>query len=36
MKKIGMSHDPKENFDNPNFPNGHPMKRHVLYRIQKR
>ncbi len=33
MKKIGMKHDPKDNFDHPMLPDGHPMQRHVLYTI---
>lgn len=33
MKKIGMHRDPKDDFDHPKVPIGHPMKRHVLYRI---
>jgi RimJ/RimL family protein N-acetyltransferase len=33
MKKIGMHHDPKDDFDHPKLPDGHSLKRHVLYRI---
>lgn len=33
MKKIGMHHDAKDDFDHPNLPEGHPMRRHVLYQI---
>ncbi|MFC9689934.1 GNAT family N-acetyltransferase [Kribbella sp. NPDC056951] len=33
MQKIGMTHD--EDFDHPNIPDGHRLKRHVLYRISK-
>ncbi len=33
MEKIGMSHDPADNFANPNVPQGHPLRPHVLYRI---
>lgn len=34
MEKIGMTHDPAEDFDHPNVPSG-PLRRHVLYRIQR-
>jgi RimJ/RimL family protein N-acetyltransferase len=33
MERIGMKHDPSEDFDYPSLPNGHPLRRHVLYRI---
>ena len=33
MEKIGMRHDPKDDFDHPKLPEGHWLKRHVLYRI---
>lgn len=32
MEKLGMSHDPREDFDHPQLPPGHPLRRHVLYR----
>jgi ribosomal-protein-alanine N-acetyltransferase len=32
MERIGMTHDPREDFDHPRIPDGHPIKRHVLYR----
>jgi 3-dehydroquinate dehydratase/shikimate dehydrogenase len=32
MERIGMHHDPKDDFDHPKLPDGHPLKRHVLYR----
>ncbi len=35
MKKIGMHHDPKDDFDHPKLPEGHSLRRHVLYRISK-
>ena len=34
MEKIGMTRDPDEDFDHPNVPEGHPLRRHVLYRIR--
>lgn len=33
MEKIGMTHDPNDDFDHPNLPLDHPLDRHVLYRI---
>ena len=33
MEKIGMTHDELEDFDHPNLPEGHPLRRHVLYRL---
>lgn len=35
MEKIGMSHDPVDDFDHPRLPEGHPLRRHVLYRITR-
>jgi RimJ/RimL family protein N-acetyltransferase len=33
MEKLGMTHDPVEDFDHPQLPPGHPLRRHVLYRL---
>jgi RimJ/RimL family protein N-acetyltransferase len=33
MERLGMTHDPADDFEHPNVPDGHPMKHHVLYRI---
>jgi RimJ/RimL family protein N-acetyltransferase len=33
MERLGMRRDPVGDFDYPGFPEGHPMRRHVLYRI---
>lgn len=33
MERLGMTHDPEDDFDNPRFPPGHRLRRHVLYRI---
>lgn len=33
MEKLGMVHDPSGDFDHPSIPPGHPMRRHVLYRL---
>jgi len=35
MEKIGMSHDEADDFDHPNMPDGHRLRRHVLYRISR-
>jgi RimJ/RimL family protein N-acetyltransferase len=35
MERIGMTHDPSDDFDNPRFPPGHRLRRHVLYRIRR-
>jgi ribosomal-protein-alanine N-acetyltransferase len=34
MEKLGMTHDPADDFDHPSLPPGHPLRRHVLYRIR--
>jgi RimJ/RimL family protein N-acetyltransferase len=36
MEKLGMSHDEADDFDHPSLPVGHPLRRHVLYRIHPR
>jgi RimJ/RimL family protein N-acetyltransferase len=33
MRRLGMSRDPAEDFDHPQLPAGHPVRRHVLYRL---
>jgi RimJ/RimL family protein N-acetyltransferase len=35
MEKIGMTHDAWDDFDHPNLPEGHPLRRHVLYRLRR-
>jgi ribosomal-protein-alanine N-acetyltransferase len=35
MEKLGMTHDPRDDFDHPRLPAGHPLRRHVLYRIKR-
>ena len=35
MQKLGMTHAPEDDFDHPRLPPGHPLQRHVLYRIHK-
>ena len=34
MEKLGMTHDQSDDFDHPNLPPGHPLQRHVLYRLK--
>jgi RimJ/RimL family protein N-acetyltransferase len=33
MERLGMRHDPADDFDYPRLPKGHPLRRHVLYRL---
>ena len=35
MEKLGMTRDPGEDFDHPLLPTGHPLRRHVLYRLRR-
>jgi RimJ/RimL family protein N-acetyltransferase len=35
MQAIGMHHDPADDFDHPRLDAGHPLRRHVLYRISR-
>jgi RimJ/RimL family protein N-acetyltransferase len=34
MQKLGMSHEPADDFDHPALPEGHRLQQHVLYRIR--
>jgi ribosomal-protein-alanine N-acetyltransferase len=34
MEKLGMRRDPADDFDHPRLPEGHPLRRHVLYRLR--
>jgi RimJ/RimL family protein N-acetyltransferase len=34
MEKLGMTHNPAEDFDHPKLPKGHRLSRHVLYRLK--
>jgi RimJ/RimL family protein N-acetyltransferase len=34
MEKIGMTFNPADTFDHPNLPEGHQLRRHVLYRLR--
>ena len=33
MERLGMHRDPADDFDHPRFEPGHPLRRHVLYRL---
>tara|TARA_E500000318_G_scaffold102043_1_gene106068 strand:- start:8045 stop:8584 length:540 start_codon:yes stop_codon:yes gene_type:complete len=35
MKKIGLHHDPADDFDHPMLEPGDPLRQHVLYRIRR-
>lgn len=35
MERIGMHHDPKDDFDHPKIPQGHPIRRHILYKLKE-
>jgi ribosomal-protein-alanine N-acetyltransferase len=34
MEKLAMAYDPADDFDHPRLPEGHPLRRHVLYRAR--
>jgi RimJ/RimL family protein N-acetyltransferase len=35
MEKLSMTHNPADDFDHPLLPQGHPLQRHVLYRLRR-
>jgi RimJ/RimL family protein N-acetyltransferase len=35
MERLGMSRNPADDFDHPRVPVGHPLRRHVLYRLTR-
>ena len=35
MERLGMTRDPADDFDHPGLPAGHPLRRHVLYRLRR-
>ncbi|MBS1802767.1 MAG: GNAT family N-acetyltransferase [Acidobacteria bacterium] len=35
MEKLGMTYDASDDFDHPSLPEGHPQRRHVLYRLRR-
>ncbi|MGI8562310.1 MAG: GNAT family N-acetyltransferase [Candidatus Dormibacter sp.] len=34
MERVGMTHDAEDDFEQPLLPLGHPLRRHVLYRLR--
>jgi len=35
MEKLGMTHSAADDFDHPRVPDGHRLRRHVLYRLRR-
>ncbi|HZT17002.1 MAG TPA: GNAT family N-acetyltransferase [Gaiellaceae bacterium] len=35
MERLGMTHAAADDFDHPSLPPGHPLRRHVLYRLRR-
>ena len=35
MERLGMTRSEADDFDHPNLPEGHPLRRHVLYRLRR-
>lgn len=35
MEKLGLTRDPADDFDHPRLPEGHALRRHVLYRARR-
>lgn len=35
MERLGMTHDPADDFDHPALVEGHPLRGHVLYRLRR-
>jgi hypothetical protein len=35
MERLGLGRDAALDFDHPALPKGHPLKRHVLYRLSR-
>jgi RimJ/RimL family protein N-acetyltransferase len=35
MERLGMTHSPEDDFDHPRLEEGHPLRPHVLYRINR-
>lgn len=36
MERLGMTHHPEQDFEHPAIPEGHPLRRHVFYRLSRR
>ena len=35
MERLGFAYDPDDDFDHPRLPEGHPLRRHVRYRLPR-
>jgi RimJ/RimL family protein N-acetyltransferase len=35
MEKLGMTYQPTDEFDHPRLPEGHPLRRNLLYRRRR-
>ena len=35
MERLGMARDTTDDFDHPSVPEGHPLRRHILYRLRR-
>ena len=35
MERLGLTHDPADDFDHPRLAVGHRLRRHVLYRLKR-
>ncbi len=35
MERLGMQRSPSDDFDHPRLPPGHPLQRHILYRLRR-
>lgn len=35
MERLGLAHDPADDFDHPDISPDHPLRRHVLYRLRR-
>jgi len=35
MERLGMTHNPADDFEHPRLPEGHRLRRHVLYRLSR-
>lgn len=35
MEKLGMTRSPADDFDHPKLAQGHPLRRHMLYRLHR-
>jgi RimJ/RimL family protein N-acetyltransferase len=35
MQRLGMTYSPADDFDHPRLPEGHALRRHVLYRLRR-